>query len=141
MTPDQIDLVRRTFAEVAPIRAQAARLFYARLFEIAPEVRPLFREDLAAQGAKLMGAIALVVGGLDRLDAIRGEVETLGLRHVNYGVLPRHYVAVGDTLIWMLETSLGEILTPEAKRAWISAYDLLACAMMGAAAAPTPQAA
>ena len=139
MTPQQIALVRRTFAELTPIRAQAARLFYARLFETTPEVRPLFQADLAAQGAKLMGAIAFVVGGLDRPDLIEGEVAALAERHARYGVEPRHYKAVGDTLIWMLETSLGDALTPEAKAAWMAAYDLLATAMIDAAAVSAAQ--
>ena len=43
MTPDQIDLVQSSFAKVVPIADAAAELFYGRLFEIAPEVKPLFR--------------------------------------------------------------------------------------------------
>ncbi|HEY8615692.1 globin family protein [Phenylobacterium sp.] len=138
MTPDQIQLVRATFAEVAPIRAQAARLFYARLFEVAPDVRPMFKADLAAQGAKLMAAIAFVVGALDQPEVVGPQVEALGRRHGGYGVQAIHYKAVGDTLIWMLETSLGEILTPPAKRAWLAAYDLLSSAMIAAASEPEP---
>jgi nitric oxide dioxygenase len=141
MTPDQIDLLRTTFAELAPIRAQAARLFYARLFEVAPDVRLLFREDLAAQGARLMAAIARVIDGLDRPDALRADLAALGRRHAGDGVEPRHYRLAGDTLIWMLETSLGELFTPAAKRAWTAAYDLMSAAMMDAATAPQPQAA
>jgi len=55
MAPEQIKLVQETFKSVQPIAAQAADLFYARLFEIAPDVRALFPKDLAEQKRKLMG--------------------------------------------------------------------------------------
>jgi hypothetical protein len=42
MTSEQIKLVQESFAKVVPIADGAASLFYARLFEIAPEVKPLF---------------------------------------------------------------------------------------------------
>ncbi|WP_374469240.1 globin domain-containing protein [Phenylobacterium sp.] len=140
MTPDQIELVRSTFAEVAPIRAQAARLFYARLFETWPEIRPMFKTDLAAHGQKLMAAIEVVVDGLERPETIGARLEALG-RAGGCAVQPAHYRAMGDTLIWMLETSLGEVFTPQAKAAWIAAYDLLSRAMAEAACEPEPRAA
>ena len=40
MTPHQIKLVQKSFAEVAPIAATAADLFCGRLFEIAPRCAP-----------------------------------------------------------------------------------------------------
>ena len=47
MTPNQIKLVQTTFSQVAPIAATAADLFYNRLFEIAPQVRKMFPDDLS----------------------------------------------------------------------------------------------
>ena len=54
MTPQQIALVQTSFARVAPIADTAADLFYGRLFEIAPEVRRMFPDDMARQKKKLM---------------------------------------------------------------------------------------
>ena len=42
MTPQDVELVQSTFEKVRPISQQAAGLFYGRLFEIAPEVKPLY---------------------------------------------------------------------------------------------------
>jgi hypothetical protein len=47
MTPEQVTLVQQSFAQVAPIADQAAAMFYDRLFEIAPAVKPLFPSDMA----------------------------------------------------------------------------------------------
>jgi hypothetical protein len=54
MTPAQIELIQQSFARLAPISDKAAVLFYDRLFETAPEVKPLFRGDMTKQGRKLM---------------------------------------------------------------------------------------
>lgn len=132
MTPEEISLVRATFAQVVPIRTQAAALFYERLFEIAPQVKPLFKGDMQAQGAMLMSAIALVVNGLDRLEAVLPQVESLARRHVGYGVEESHYAVVGEALLWTLEKGLGAAFTPEVKAAWASAYGLLSGAMIEA---------
>lgn len=133
MTPRQIALVRETFAQVVPIRDQAAALFYGRLFELEPDVRPLFRADLAVQGQKLMASIAMVVRELDRLDVILTDVKVMARRHVTYGVQERHYAVVGDALLWTLEKGLGAAFTAEVREAWTAAYSTLAGAMIAAA--------
>ncbi len=93
----QIALVRANFAQVAPISAQAAALFYGRLFEIAPPLRDLFRGDMAEQGTKLMAMLATAVANLDRLDAIVPAVRALGARHATYGVQAADYGPVPTT--------------------------------------------
>ena len=50
MTPEQVGLVQQSFAQVAPIADKAAEIFYDRLFEVAPAVKPLFSGDMAEQG-------------------------------------------------------------------------------------------
>ena len=64
MTPDQVKAIQDSFKLVAPISEQAAALFYGRLFEIAPEVKPLFRGDMTEQGRKLMATLGVVVNSL-----------------------------------------------------------------------------
>ena len=134
MNAAQVALVRQSFAKVAPIRAQAAALFYERLFALDPSTRPLFRGDIAAQGAKLMAALATVVHALDRLDTVVADIRALARRHVHYGVEERHYLTVGAALLWTLEQGLGpEEFTPEVRNAWAAAYALLSSTMIEAA--------
>jgi nitric oxide dioxygenase len=70
VTPTQIALVQDSFAKVTPISEQAAVLFYDRLFEIAPQVKVLFPNDMAEQRRKLMVMLAAVVKGLGNLESI-----------------------------------------------------------------------
>ncbi len=133
MTPAQIALVQESFRKVIPIREQAAALFYVRLFEIAPEVRPMFQGDMTKQGAKLVAALGTVVRGLDRLDMLLPEVEALARRHVAYGVRRNHYGIVGEALLWTLERAFGPAFTLDHHRAWAAAYTFLSGAMIAAA--------
>ncbi len=129
MSPDQIHLLRRSFAKVEPHATVAALAFYRRLFELAPEVRPLFRSDIESQSAKLMNMLALAVSLTDRPATLEGELRDLGARHVDYGTRDEHYAVVGAALLDMLATVLGEEFTPATRAAWEEFYGLVSKAM------------
>lgn len=143
MTPEQVAMVQESFKKVVPIAGTAADLFYGRLFEIAPEVRPLFPEDLKEQKKKLIGMLATAVTNLHQVDKIMTAVQDLGRRHVAYGVTAQQYEPVGAALLWTLEKGLGDEFTPPLKAAWTETYMTLAGVMQNAAAgasAPKPAA-
>jgi hemoglobin-like flavoprotein len=133
MTPHQIDLVQSSFAKVVPIADTAAGLFYARLFEIAPRVKPLFHGDMAEQGRKLMATLGVVVNGLKNLEAIVPAAQALAVKHVAYGVKAADYAPVGEALLWTLQQGLGEAYTAEVAAAWTVAYRTLSGVMIAAA--------
>ncbi len=133
MTPHQIKLVQSSFAHVAPISTIAADLFYGRLFEIAPQLRRMFPQDLSEQKKKLMTMLGGVVNGLGRLDTLMPAVRALGKRHAGYGVYDEHFAPVGAALLWTLEQGLGDGFTSEVKQAWETVYGVLSQAMKDAA--------
>jgi len=135
VTPAEKSLVRSSFAEVAPIADQAGGLFYGRLFELDPSLRPLFQGDIAEQSRKLMTMIATVVRNLDSPEILVPAVEGLGRRHATYGVQDSHYATVSEALIWTLDKGLGEKFTAEVKGAWLTAYGFLSGVMITAAKA------
>ena len=130
MTPAQIDLVQSSFAKVAPIAETAADLFYGRLFEIAPEVKSLFRGDMKEQGRKLMTTLGVVVNNLKNPDVIVPAAKALAVKHIAYGVTAAHYAPAGAALIWTLEQGLGDDFTPVTRDAWIAAYASLSGVMI-----------
>jgi hemoglobin-like flavoprotein len=134
MTPEQTELVKSSWAKVVPIADKAAELFYGKLFELDPAVRPLFKGDMTEQGRKLTRMITTAVNGLDRLDMIVPAVQQLGVRHVAYGIKDEHYDTVGAALLWTLEAGLGDAFTAETKEAWATVYGILADTMKNAAA-------
>ena len=135
MTPKQIELVQATFAKVVPIAPTAAELFYGKLFELDPSLKPLFKGDMTEQGAKLMKMIGMAVNSLNDLEGLVPVVQSLGERHVDYGVKDEHYDTVGEALIWTLGQGLGEAFTDDVKYAWVTTYTLLATVMQEAASA------
>lgn len=139
MTPEKIKLVQDSFKKVAPIAPQAADIFYERIFEVAPELRPMFPDDMSNQKDKLMGMLGTAVTNLHQVETIIPAVQELGRKHVNYGVKDEHYKPVGDALIYTLEKGLGDDFTPEVKTAWVDTYTTLQNVMTTAAAeVPSP---
>jgi hemoglobin-like flavoprotein len=133
MNSNQKMLVQFTFEQLRPRADEAAAMFYERLFEIDPTLRPMFKGNLREQGRKLMSALQMVVGSLYRLDKIVPAIQNLGRRHAAYGVRPEHYQTVAVAVLGMLEKQLGEEFTPEVKAAWVAAYTLVAETMIASA--------
>jgi hemoglobin-like flavoprotein len=133
MKPDQIKLVQDSFAKVVPISETAAVIFYDRLFEVAPSVKPMFPADMTEQRKKLMVMLATVVNGLGNLESILPAASALATRHVSYGAKAEHYPVVGGALLWTLEKGLGEAWTPEVADAWTAAYGTLSGYMISQA--------
>jgi hemoglobin-like flavoprotein len=133
MTPRQENLIRTSWAQVAPIADAAATIFYDRLFELDPSLRPMFAHtDMAGQRRNLMQTLTVVVKSIDRLAEIVPAVQALGRRHAGYGVKPEHFATVGQALLDTLAVGLGEAFTPDVREAWTTAYGVLADVMMEA---------
>lgn len=132
MTPERIELVQSSWAKVKPISEQAAELFYGRLFELDPSLKPLFKGDIKEQGRKLMATLNLTVTSLTNLSAILTAVQDLGRRHVAYGVPEESYHTVGEALLWTLDKGLGEDFTEEVKDAWVETYTTISNVMLEA---------
>jgi hemoglobin-like flavoprotein len=129
MHASQIVLVQDSWNKVLPIADQAAQLFYNRLFELDPSLRPMFSSDMTEQRKKLMQMITVAVRGLTRLEELVPAVEALGARHGGYGVTEAHYATVADALLWTLEQGLGAAFTEDVKAAWVETYVTLATVM------------
>lgn len=101
MTIKNIELVKNSWALVATMDMETVGgLFYNRLFEIAPEVKPMFsKTTMPEQSKKLLTMLSYVIAKLDKLDDIIEEVKKLAQRHQGYGVEVAHYTAVATALL------------------------------------------
>jgi hemoglobin-like flavoprotein len=134
VNPAQQELVRTTFARLAVMPEVTGALFYQRLFDLNPELRPLFKNDMRIQGVKLMTMLAMVVYNLHEPGQILPAIRDMGVRHVGYGVKPADYDALREALLWTIEQALAEDFTPAVRNAWTVCYDELAGEMKAAAA-------
>ena len=97
MTPEQIDMVKDSWEKVIPISEKAAKIFYARLFELKPAFKSLFKHDMKEQGRKLMAALTTVVNSLENLADIIVPVQEMGRRHAAYDVKEDDYSRCDDS--------------------------------------------
>ena len=132
MTPQQIALVQESFAKVAPVAGAAVDLFYQRLFELAPDVRPMFAGDLSAQKKKLLDTLTYAVDSLSCPYKLGPELAALGERHADYGAKVEHFTLVGEALLWALQQTLNEEFTQAVADAWEAIYSELAEGMIDA---------
>ncbi|MEA2490475.1 MAG: adenylate cyclase [Acidobacteriota bacterium] len=134
--PDTHYLVQSSWETIVGRREEAARIFYSRLFEIAPAVRPMFAGvDISTQGSMLMNMITAAVRGLDRLEELKPTLEDLGRRHAAYGVRVEHYAPVEECLLHTVEVMMGEGFNLDVKLAWTQIYNFIAGTMIDAASA------
>ena len=132
MTDLQIQLVQQSWSLVKPISTYAGLLFYEKLFNKAPGIRHLFKDDIAEQANKLVMILGFVVSRLHRLDDIMAEVQKLGQRHNQYGAQPVHYDVVGSCLIETLAEGLQENWSADIEEAWLMAFGIIKNAMIEA---------
>jgi hemoglobin-like flavoprotein len=142
LTHAQKDTIRRTWKLVEPVAESVPDLFYKRLFELAPQYRSLFSDDMSAQKRKLATMLAFIVKSLDWpeefwTDKIAPDqdlvmvVAALGRRHAQlYRVPDEAYVPVGEALLWTLDYGLGEAFTSEVRDAWATLYGVLSKCMI-----------
>lgn len=131
MTPHAIARVRSSWHAIESDRDRFGAVFYARLFELAPDTRAMFTGDLAAQSAKLVATLHVVVEYLDRLGEVLPAVRQLGQRHQReWQVRADHYDRVREALLWALGQQLGQAaFDDDLREAWLQAYEAVAVTM------------
>jgi len=126
ISPLHKHLIQRSFGTIAVQADFVGQMFYARLFALDPNVRPMFKHDMSEQVQKLMRMLATFVSYLDEGDKLTPIIEELAARHVDYGVQPQHYATVREALLWAFGEALGAKATPEVMRAWAALYNYVA---------------
>jgi hemoglobin-like flavoprotein len=134
MTASQIKLVQESFPSISEQGGAIAMLFYGRLFQMQPQLRPMFRQDIQLQGQKLMDMLSTLTGSLDRFATLTPILRALGQRHAGYGVRDEHYTAVSTALLWALGTALDGEFPQDLKSAWVAVIDAVSDVMKAGAA-------
>lgn len=138
MTATHKRLVRASFPSIAELSGPIAMLFYGRLFQMDPQLRPMFRQDIEVQGRKLMDMLTALTTNLDHFEDLVPVLKALGQRHAGYGVRPEHYDLVTASLIWAFGTALQDEFAPEIKAAWLAVISAVGVVMKEGAAELLP---
>ncbi len=105
MTPIQIEAITSSW-EVLSQEKDLIKNFYKKLFEIAPQTKDYFPDDLTKQSEKLAYTIGFVVGNLDRLEDIKDAVEDLGRIHRKLKIKDEEYGYVKEALLFTINDSI-----------------------------------
>ena len=136
MTPQDIDLVRY---DLATLDADGFAVdFYATLFDLAPEARSMFPEEMAEQRRKLMAELGALIdlgtaAESGRIGEFIDRAHRLGRRHVRYGAEGPHYALVGSALLTALRHAVDG-WDDHHERAWTVLYTTVAEVMREGAA-------
>ncbi|SPH18410.1 Bacterial hemoglobin [Defluviimonas aquaemixtae] len=123
----QSQLIRDSFAKLSDRLQPASMTFYEALFRRAPELREMFRDDLAGQGMKFMTTLGIVIENIDQTEKLGDRFAELGRVHALIGVKAAHFEPMGEALIDTLREELGEEeFDDEMEAAWRAAYAVLA---------------
>lgn len=135
LTEANIERIVSSFSGLMPQSCLVAERFYERLFERAPQLKPLFSSEMKAQRKKLQALLARVVGSLRSFDDMRPSLRELGRRHVRYGVHPADYPVVCEVLLEVLAELSDARWTPQTAEAWRDTLELISGVMLDGAAA------
>jgi NAD(P)H-flavin reductase/hemoglobin-like flavoprotein len=124
-----VAIIRDSFATVEPHAEDLARHFYGMLFSLAPSTRELFPVNMEVQRSRLLRALVHVVQMVDRPDELVPFLRQLGRDHRKFGVVARHYEAVGTALVGAVAHYSGDSWTLETQRAWSDAFAVIAHTM------------
>lgn len=138
LTPEEIVRVRSSFDMVFANANDMTTAFYDRIFELAPDLRPMFPADLSVLKRDFISKLAVLVGSLDHATGLLSGADILGRNHQRYGVKPEHYPVAGEALLWSLARGLGSHWTDEVEQAWRKVYGLIADRMIATGASPPP---
>ncbi|TWT95851.1 hypothetical protein Pla108_29280 [Botrimarina colliarenosi] len=109
MTAREIKLVCDSWKQAAPVADTVVRLFYLRLFQLAPELRGRFHTSMSDQGDQLVAAID------DLTDCLAHGEDTL-LAPAPAGGVYADVVAKAWT--WTLRQELGRKAPMATRKAW-----------------------
>ena len=126
-----VETLESSFDLVAPQGNELVARFYTRLFETAPEVKPLFdRVDMARQQQSLLNTLVVLRESLRDLSEVIPDLEDLGARHAGWGVRAEHYPPVISCLVATMAEVGGSDWKPEYSSAWTEACETVRDVML-----------
>ncbi|MCW8915343.1 MAG: methyl-accepting chemotaxis protein [Magnetovibrio sp.] len=133
MTPDQAELVQRSFSELPGGDSAFVQAVLQNISARSSEISNLFSGQESALASGLSDAFWVIAEQLHVVDSIADQVATYGEKLNDFGVQDDHYVVLGEALTAALEQSFGASLTAEIRDAWQSCWMMLSGIMREAA--------
>uniref|UniRef100_A0A8D0GXA0 Neuroglobin n=1 Tax=Sphenodon punctatus TaxID=8508 RepID=A0A8D0GXA0_SPHPU len=137
-------LIRESWQKVSGSSLEHGIVLFTRLFDLEPDLLPLFKYNCKQFSSpqeclsspefldhirKVMLVIDAAVTHLENLPCLEEYLANLGKKHQAVGVKVESFSAVGESLLYMLEKSLGPAFIPDVREAWRRLYGAVVQAM------------
>ncbi|KAM3919953.1 neuroglobin [Leptodactylus fuscus] len=144
LSEPQKELIRDTWQIVTQDQIHHGTVLFTRLFELEPDLVFLFQYNSANFSSvqeclnsseftehirKVMTVIDAAVQSLDSLPSLEEYLTGLGRKHRATGVKLESFNTVGESLLYALESGLGETFTSDTRDAWSKLYTIVVSAM------------
>ncbi len=117
-----------------------AEYFYDILFHENEGTDELFKSsEMHFQKMEFKKAFNYILANLDRPEKLKEYLNDSGIRHVCYGIEPKHYVVVEQTLLKTFERIFKESWTDETRDQWSALIDQIIKLMKEGATSVRPE--
>lgn len=130
LSEDEITAIRESLKWLMPEAERVAPKFYEGLFRRDPELRKMFRDDLAEQGMRFISAVRTISDHLGDPEALDRTINLLAEGHAAMNIDARSYHTMEEALIDTFREALGARLSSEMQLAWRRAFRQIGEAMM-----------
>jgi hemoglobin-like flavoprotein len=122
LNPRQTLLIKLSWSHLSNRLEDFGETFYEVLFELYPEVKPLFKTDPEVQRQKFSSMMNHIVATIQYPERLEQELHEMGSRHVSYGVADDQYDKVMIAFLLAMEKRLKKKWDDETKEAWTMAF-------------------
>ncbi|XP_030642987.1 neuroglobin [Chanos chanos] len=137
------ELIRGSWESLGKNKVPHGIIMFTRLFELDPALLNLFSysancsitsdclssPEFLEHVTKVMLVIDAAVSHLDDLHSLEDFLLNLGRKHQAVGVSTQSFAVVGESLLYMLQCSLGANYTAPLRQAWLNLYSVVVAAM------------
>ena len=124
LNSSEIKLIKKSWEQIQDDPNNVRRLFYTKIFEIAPEANELFRESFLKFNS-LPDSFLFMYEHLENLEEEIPRIKRLGLKHKTYGVKKKHYPIGQTALLWAFQQVMKTKFTTDMINAWAKLFDYM----------------
>ena len=129
MDVNRLELIMDSFFVVRPRIDEMAELFYALLFDCAPNLRAAFPAEIGPQAKKLSSTLSFAIGALSDPAGLTKVLHDLGKDHAQYQISAHDYALVNEVMLLALAHICADEWTPDLHTAWSETLDFIADTM------------
>lgn len=124
LNSSEINLIKESWEQIQDDPNKVRRLFYNKIFEIAPEAEELFRESFL-NFKSLPDSFMFMYEHLENLEEEIPRIKRLGLKHKTYGIKKKHYPIGQTALLWAFQQVMKTKFTTDMINAWAKLFDYM----------------